>query len=263
MSEPITNCPAPDQEHPPPDGAVLPTSLPQTGISTTATASQHCPTRLPIGIPVQTGMTAHRSSYLSGVIEWTFSESQSDIQGRTGSNACVFIALCMGKMFFEQHLSWPSGNCLPHSWQRSLREAMIKGNRIHDDLFDHDAINVTVEDAVSMAGEECGVRRLGPQLDIFGINPVNQLANILVQEAQNISSQSCSVVVSDDCAFLIIVNSDQSAMLIDSHSHGRKGAIIAHSQQRNIPSLAFWLDAMMNANWQSSLSIAAVTKIFY
>ena len=97
---------------------------------------------------------------MSGVIEWTFSESQSDIQGRTGSNACVFIALCMGKLFF--HLSWPSGDCLPNSWQRSLREAMIKGKRIHDDLFDHDATNVTVEDAVSMAGEECGVRRLGP-----------------------------------------------------------------------------------------------------
>jgi len=60
---------------------------------------------------------------------------------------------------------------------------MIKGNKIHDDLFDHDTTNITVDDTVSMA-EECGVERLGQQIDIFGINPVNQLANVLVQEVQ-------------------------------------------------------------------------------
>lgn len=139
---------------------------------------------------------------------------------------------------------------------------MIKGNKIHDDLFDHDATNVTVEDAVSMAGEECGVESLGQQIDIFGTNPVNQLANVLVQEAQNLSCQSFSVV-SHDRAFLVVVNPDQSAMLIDSHSHGSRGGIIAYSQKGNIISLPFWLDAMMKANWQCSLTIAALTEIFF
>ena len=36
-----------------------------------------------------------------------------------------------------------------------------------------------VDDAVSMAGDECGVQRLRSQVDIFGINPVNQVANLL------------------------------------------------------------------------------------
>ena len=100
---------------------------------------------------------------------------------------------------------------------------MIKGNKIHDDLFDHDATNVTVDDSVSMAEEECGVERLGQQIDIFGMNPVNQLANVLVQEAQNLLSQLFSVIVSHNRAFLVVVNPDQSAMLIDSHSHGSRG----------------------------------------
>lgn len=56
---------------------------------------------------------------------------------------------------------------------------MIKGNLIDDDLFDQEGINVTVDDAVSMAGEECGVRALGPQVDIFGLNTVDQLANFV------------------------------------------------------------------------------------
>ena len=116
-----------------------------------------------------------------------------------------------------------------------------------------------------MAGEECGVRRLGPQLDIFGINPVNQLANILVQEAQNISSQSCGVVVSDDRAFLIIVNSDQSAMLIDSHSHGRKGATTAHDPLTWIVQNRASLNNFRrkNANSQKMPSCALSTDLHY
>lgn len=101
---------------------------------------------------------------------------------------------------------------------------MIKGNKIHDDLFDHDTTNITVDDTVSMA-EECGVERLGQQIDIFGINPVNQLASVLVQEVQILLSQSFSVIVSHDHAFLVVVNPDQSGMAIDSHSLGSRGAL--------------------------------------
>ena len=139
---------------------------------------------------------------------------------------------------------------------------MIKGNQIHDDLFDHEGINVTVEDAVSMAGEECGVRALGPQLDIFGYNPVNQVANVLIQEAHSFT-RSFIVIVSHERAFLFVLNSDQSAMLIDSHCHGNRGALIACSSRGNILSLASWLDAMMRATWQCSLTIASMTKVIY
>lgn len=157
-------------------------------------------------------------------LEWSFTESEADIQGRTSSNACVFIALNMGKLCFDRKLSWPSGNILPEPWRATL---------IHDDLFDHEGVNVTVDDAVLMAGEECGVRALGPQLDIFGYNPVNQVAIVLIQEAHNFTS-SFIVIVSHECAFLFVVNSDQSAMLIDSHCHVNTGAIIACSPRGNI-----------------------------
>ena len=140
-----------------------------------------------------------------GITEWSFVEYQSNIQGRTGSNACVFIAIHvhMGKLCYARNLTWPSGDLLSESWKRALQEAMIKGKQIHDDLFDHHATNVTVEDAESMAGEECGVQTLGQQIDIFGINPVNQLSNWLLQKIQDLS-RSFSVIVADDRAFLIV-----------------------------------------------------------
>ena len=48
----------------------------------------------------------------------------------------------------------------------------------------------------------------------------------MLQQVQALS-RSFSVIVADDRAFLIVVNSDQSAMVVDSHSHGNGGAIIA------------------------------------
>lgn len=217
---------------------------------------------LPFRVPLQANIRGSNSTYVPGITEWSFVECQSNIQGRTGSNACVFIALHMGKLCHARNLTWPIGDLLPESWKRALQEAMIKGNQIHDDLFDHHATNVTVEDAESMAGEECGVHTLGQQIDIFGINPVNQLSNWLSQQVQALS-RSFSVIVADDRAFLIVVNSDQSAMVVDSHSHGNGGAIIACCQSGQVASLAYWLDAMMNAIWGVSLTVASISPVHY
>lgn len=51
-----------------------------------------------------------------------------------------------------------------------MREAILKGNEIHDDLFDNDAIYVAVDEAVELAGDECGVNCIESQCDIFGRN---------------------------------------------------------------------------------------------
>jgi len=71
-----------------------------------------------------------------GVVEWTFAESPSNIQGRTGSNAHAFISLIMGKIWITGSLLWPRDDSLSESWRKCLVEAMVKGNKIHDDLFD-------------------------------------------------------------------------------------------------------------------------------
>ena len=89
------------------------------------------------------------------------------------------------------------------------------------------------------------------------------MADVLIQEAQNNTSKSCCVIMTEHRAMLLAVNSDSSAMIIDSHSHGNDGAIIACSQPGCMHLLAQWLDAMMNDNWQCSLSIASVTKVSY
>ena len=53
-------------------------------------------------------------------------------------------------------------------WKQALREAMIHGNDLHDELFDHKGINLNVDEAVEMAGEDYGVLSLRQQRDLFG-----------------------------------------------------------------------------------------------
>ena len=47
-------------------------------------------------------------------------------------------------------------------------DAIIRGNDLHDDMFDHDGVNVNVYDAVEMAGKDCGVLCRGQQKDLSG-----------------------------------------------------------------------------------------------
>ena len=125
-----------------------------------------------------------------------------------------------------------------------------------------DLDDLDVEDAVSLADTECGVQYVAQQIDIFGVNPVHQLANVLIQEAQNNTSKSCCVIMTEWRAMLLAVNSDSAAMIIDSHSHGNDGAIIACTRLGCIHLLAQWLNAMMNDNWQHSPTNASITKVF-
>lgn len=59
---------------------------------------------------------------------------------------------------FSSHLQLPTNDAkLNHEWQLSLWEAILKGNEIHDDMYENYAVDVDVHDAVDKAGDECGV----------------------------------------------------------------------------------------------------------
>ena len=120
-----------------------------------------------------------------------------------------------------------------------------------------------VEEAVSLADIECGIQRVGQEIDIFGRNPTQQLSNVFIQEAHNNTPNSCSVIMTHGRAMLLLVNSDSSGMIVDSHSHGNEGAIVTYSNPGNVHLLAQWLDSMMVDNWQQPLTIAKLTKVFY
>ena len=187
--------------------------------------------------------------------------SQSTLLGRLGSNACTFIALFFGNLYFLPRLEPPSdGVTLDCEWQVSLREAILKGNEIHDDLYDNDAIDVAVDEAVELAGDECGVNRIEKQYDIFGHNCNNQLSDIFCGLS---SKQSCHIVVTQGKSFLLIVHKDQSTMIVDSHSHIRSGALISFAPPGHAAGLAAWFVRMSQNTWNCELGTTSVISVSY
>ena len=203
------------------------------------------------------------SSHTPCITEWNFpvNFSQSTLLGRLGSNACTFIALYFGNLYFLSCLKPPSdGVTLDCEWQVSLREAILKGNEIHDDLYDTDAIDVAVDEAVELAGDECGVNYIENQYDIFGRNCNNQLSDIFSDLSLK---QSCHVIVTQGKSFLLIVNTDQSTMIVDSHSHIGSGALISFAAPGHAVDLAVWFARMSRNTWNHELGTTSVISVSY
>ena len=166
------------------------------------------------------------------ILQWTFPANfcQSTLGGRSGSNACTFIALYFGHLYHHRNLPPPVHSSLSMEWKCALHKAITKGNEIHDELFEGEGVDVAVADAVEMAGAECFVQSIGQGLDMLGMDCVDQLAEVF--EASSLSAtvqSSCGVIVTTGRSFLFIANQDGSCMIFDSHRHGNNtGAIIGY-----------------------------------
>ena len=91
---------------------------------------------------------------LPDIVQWMFPQhfSQSNLSGRTGSNACTFIALCFGHINCHDSFQAPQGYLLSEKWKFALHETIMKCYEIHDELFEGGGgSDVSVQDAVDMA----------------------------------------------------------------------------------------------------------------
>ena len=74
--------------------------------------------------------------------------SQSTIGGCQGSNACTIIVSLVGYHFVKLGLPELTLSTLPSQWFDVLVDSMLAGNALHDLLFDGEARNLDMEDAV-------------------------------------------------------------------------------------------------------------------
>lgn len=96
---------------------------------------------------------------------------------------------------------------------------------MHDELFDGQGINVTVEDAISAVGNHCQVQGILQEFNIFGANPVDQLQTVIQTLLQ--VKPSFHVMVLNSMAMLLIIDCNGALILVDSHRHSLLGALIA------------------------------------
>ena len=237
-----------------------------TPMSTPVAVSQQQPIAN-MSPPVTQGMGGNAGESITGltdVLQWSFPSDfcQSSIAGRCGSNACTFIALYFGYLYLQENLPPPHGSVLSMEWKDALYKAMKRGNEIHDELFEGEGVDVSVEDAVSMAGMECFVSSIDQSIDVFGQDCEDQLASVFHTLASTMQSR-CNAVVTTGRTLLFIINEDGSCMIVDSHKHQNKGALIAYCPSNSAKLLAKLLTAMLQETWQCTLRVCSVTPISY
>ena len=210
-------------------------------------------------------ITGYTVPGLTDILQWTFPADfcQSTLGGRSGSNACTFIALYFGHLYLHWKLPPPLHSVLSMEWESALYKAMQKGNKIHDELFEGEGVDVAVEDAVEMAGTECFVQYIGQGLDLIGSDCEDQLAEVMEMLSTSTPPSSCNVVVTRGTSFLFIVNKDRSCMIVDSHRHVNVGAVIAYCPSKCTRMLAKWVRFIFRETWQCDLRACSVTPIFY
>jgi len=193
------------------------------------------------------------------VTERSFPEdfSQSTIGGRNGSNACAFICLYFGQVASKGLLVPKQGLTLSNVWREVLKWAITSGNDLHNELFDHEGVNVNADEPVEIAGEECGVACLGQQKDFFG-SPKELLAEYLNSLALG-AQRSCHLFFSSERTMFLMCDSG-NLYFLDSHFHKDSGALIVSVHPGNGEAFTEWIDKMMNFHWQCPLTIGSMVK---
>jgi len=238
---------APASRNPP----AINTSLSRNGLSAATT------------VPMPTVASVSRTA--TGVKEWQFvqSFSQSTIGGRNGSNACTLIALYMGKVASVLDLPPPNGLSLDPLWKMSLEESIIVGNSIHDDVYDHEGINLDVDEAIDVGGEICSAQGTGQQMDFMpNFNPKDTFGNYINELCQR-GSKSHHILQIHGRAMLLTFDVNGTIYFVDSHLHGKQGAMIAVSPPNTGHEFATWLDRMMSDCWGCTLTLGSIVEVMY
>ena len=163
----------PPSSVPAPPSVSTPVTIPAPPPTTASHVGPNC-LSAPVLTPLMTPVTG--TNVGCGISEWLFPRnvSQSTTDGRNGSNACTFIALFFGYIYYQCCLPTPPvGQPLTRQWEAAVIEAIRTGNDIHNELFGGEGINVAVDDAIDAAGDHCHVCGILHEYNVFGVNPLD------------------------------------------------------------------------------------------
>lgn len=176
-----------------------------------------------------------------------------------------FFALNFGLFFQECGLdNTLFGQSINFHCQAVLEKAIRDENQIHDELFDQEGVIVAVEEGVELAGDQCQVRQIYQEYNVFGANPLSQLETVI--STLLLQRSSFHVLIVNAMAMLIIADSKGTLIFIDSDVHSSKWVVIArfildrHSQARNF---SVWLNGKLIQSRGLGLSICSNSSILY
>lgn len=88
-------------------------------------------------------------------------------------------------------------------------------------MFDDDAVNLAIDEAIDVAGDECKVHSISRDYNVYGNNPLSQFKDLIDTVLQN--KDSFQTLTVNDRTMLMIVDSNETLIFVDSH--GTRGVV--------------------------------------
>lgn len=204
---------------------------------------------------------------LSEIKQFCFSAnlSQSTIGGRQGSNACTIIASLVGYQFVKLALPELTSSTLPSQWFEVIVDSMLEGNALHDLLFDGEARNLDIEDAVECCGNGLHISHydqpIGFDLHSGGLSPLAQSLQTRAAHHQ----RQVAVLISGFQSVALLIWETGAFATVDSHTHGQYEALICYapSGQTSSTDIVTWLSKMVQKCFNGSLGLWTLTSVTY
>ena len=162
------------------------------------------------------------------VTSWHFplAYSQSTINGRTGSNACTFIALVLSKLHFAAPELPRPHHPLSLTWVFRMVQGMEIGNKFYDSHSAEDPVMFGVREAVQKVQASLGIASVRSELPVDITRQPVATANLPhhIQLASPVN-QPTSVFIIDQKT-LAFIPMGQHVLLLDSHCRSQSGAYV-------------------------------------
>ena len=191
--------------------------------------------------------------------------SQSTIGGREGSNACTLIASMVGYHFVKLGLPEPTSSTLPSQWFEVVVDSMLEGNALHDLLFDGEARNLDIEDAVESCGNDLHIstydQPIGFDLRNGDLSPLFHSLQARVTHHE----RQVAVLIYGDQSVAVLMWETGAFAIIDSHTHGQYGALICYAPagQTSSTDIVTWLSKGVQKYLNKSLGLCTLTFVTY
>ena len=188
--------------------------------------------------------------------------SQSTIGGRQGSNACTLISLLLAKTYMtnKQLLQLVDTQPLNQSWIVALVSCMLGGNQVYD-AYTRNPIYLGVVEAIPLVRNSLGQVNYEEELTVCFVKEVGaaEESALSYQLSRRLSSTNAAFTIISGMTITFISDGSGNIILLDSHLHTPKGALVAKCKHGDIEGLLNWLKGRLRV----LINLCTVTFIHF
>ncbi|XP_078364800.1 uncharacterized protein LOC144649212 [Oculina patagonica] len=213
-------------------------------------------------VPTQSTSIHVPSSMINSVTFWElpFFLSQSTIGGRQGSNACTVISLLMAKTYLTNKslLQLNNDQPLSPSWILAFMSCMMGGNQVYDRTMQSPSYLGVVE-AIPLVRSSLGRVNYEEELTVCFVQEPNSREESVLSFhlSRRLNNTNAAFTIISGLTITFVSDADGNIILMDSHLHHPKGALIAKTRRSDIEVLLKWLKVKLS----TAVNLCTVTFI--